>query len=187
LVMADVAGKSVPAALLMATLQASLHTLAPDGLLLTNLMERLNRYACAHSMDGGRFTTAVVAEFDPSTQLLSYVNAGHNSPVVRRLDGSIVRMESSGLPLGIMREANFPAATLQLSRGDTLILFTDGVVEAFDAAGQEYGDPRWVQQIRSMPPLAAQESLNFLMRDVDQFVGATRQSDDITLLVLCCK
>jgi phosphoserine phosphatase RsbU/P len=187
LVMADVAGKSVPAALLMATLQASLHTLAPDGLLLTNLMERLNRYACAHSMDGGRFTTAVVAEFDPSTQLLSYVNAGHNSPVVRRLDGSIVRMESSGLPLGIMREANFPAATLQLSSGDTLILFTDGVVEAFDAAGQEYGDPRWVQQIRSMPPLAAQESLNFLMRDVDQFVGATRQSDDITLLVLCCK
>lgn len=187
LVMADVAGKSVPAALLMATLQASLHTLAPDGLSLTNLMERLNRYACAHSMDGGRFTTAVVAEFDPSTQLLSYVNAGHNSPVVRRSDGSIVRMESSGLPLGITREANFPAASLQLGRGDTLILFTDGVVEAFDAAGQEYSDPRWVSIIRNMPTLAAQDSLNFLMRDVDQFVGATRQSDDITLLVLCCK
>jgi len=187
LVMADVAGKSVPAALLMATLQASLHTLAPDGLSLTNLMERLNRYACAHSMDGGRFTTAVVVEFDPSTQLLSYVNAGHNSPVVRRSDGSIVRMESSGLPLGITREANFPAASLQLGRGDTLILFTDGVVEAFDAAGQEYSDPRWVSIIRNMPTLAAQDSLNFLMRDVDQFVGATRQSDDITLLVLCCK
>jgi sigma-B regulation protein RsbU (phosphoserine phosphatase) len=187
LVMADVAGKSVPAALLMATLQASLHTLAPDGLSLTNLMERVNRYACAHSMDGGRFTTAVVAEFDPSTQLLSYVNAGHNSPVVRRPDGSIVRLESSGLPLGITREATFPAAALQLSRGDTLILFTDGVVEAFDAAGQEYSDPRWVKNICNMPPLPAQDSLNFLMRDVDQFVGATRQSDDITLLVLCCK
>jgi sigma-B regulation protein RsbU (phosphoserine phosphatase) len=187
LVMADVAGKSVPAALLMATLQASLHTIAPDGLSLTSLMERLNRYACAHSMDGGRFTTAVVAEFDPSTQLLAYVNAGHNSPVVRRLDGSIVRLESSGLPLGITREATFPAATLPLSRGDMLILFTDGVVEAFDAAGQEYSDPRWVAIIRNMPTLAAQESLNFLMRDVDQFVGATRQSDDITLLVLCCK
>jgi phosphoserine phosphatase RsbU/P len=187
LVMADVAGKSVPAALLMATLQASLHTIAPDGHSLTDLMERLNRYACAHSMDGGRFTTAVVAEFDPSTQLLAYVNAGHNSPVLRRLDGSIVRLESSGLPLGIMREATFPAATLQLNRGDTLVLFTDGVVEAFDAAGQEYSDPRWVANIRNMPTLAAQDSLNFLMRDVDQFVGATRQSDDITLLVLSCK
>jgi sigma-B regulation protein RsbU (phosphoserine phosphatase) len=187
LVMADVAGKSVPAALLMATLQASLHTIAPDGLSLTNLMERLNRYACAHSMDGSRFTTAVVAEFDPSTQLLSYVNAGHNSPVVRRSDGSIARMQSTGLPLGIMREANFPAASVQLGRGDTLVLFTDGVVEAFDAAGQEYSDARWVNVIRSMPPFVAQESLHFLMRDVEKFVGPTRQSDDITLLVLCCK
>jgi len=187
LVMADVAGKSVPAALLMATLQASLHTIAPDGLSLTDLMERLNRYACAHSLDGSRFTTAVVAEFDPTTQRLSYVNAGHNSPVVRRSDGSIARMQSSGLPLGIVREANFPAASVQLGRGDTLILFTDGVVEAFDGAGQEYSDARWVNVIRSMPPLAAQESLHFLMRDVEKFVGSTRQSDDITLLVLCCK
>src|SRR5277367_941095 len=138
LVMADVAGKSVPAALLMATLQASLHTIAPEGLSLTDLMVRLNRYACAHSMDGGRFTTAVVAEYDPSTQLLTFVNAGHNSPVVRRSDGSITRLESGGLPLGIMRESNFPTASVQLGRGDTLILFTDGVVEAFNAAGEEY-------------------------------------------------
>jgi len=187
LVMADVAGKSVPAALLMATLQASLHTIAPEGLSLTDLMVRLNRYACAHSMDGGRFTTAVVAEYDPSTQLLSFVNAGHNSPVVRRSDGSITRLESSGLPLGILRESNFPAASVQLSRGDALILFTDGVVEAFNAAGEEYSDLRWVNMILRMPSLSAQDSLNFLMRDVDQFVGATRQSDDITLLVLCCK
>jgi len=187
LVMADVAGKSVPAALLMATLQASLHTIAPEGLSLTDLMVRLNRYACAHSMDGGRFTTAVVAEYDPSTQLLTFVNAGHNSPVVRRSDGSITRLESGGLPLGIMRESNFPTASVQLGRGDTLILFTDGVVEAFNAAGEEYSDLRWVNVILRMPQVSAQDSLNFLMRDVDQFVGATRQSDDITLLVLCCK
>jgi phosphoserine phosphatase RsbU/P len=187
LVMADVAGKSVPAALLMATLQASLHTIAPEGLSLTDLMVRLNRYACAHSMGGGRFTTAVVAEYDPSTQLLSFVNAGHNSPVVRRSDGSITRLESGGLPLGIVRESNFPTASVQLGRGDALILFTDGVVEAFNAAGNEYSDIRWVNLILRMPSLSAQDSLNFLMRDVDQFVGATRQSDDITLLVLCCK
>jgi len=151
------------------------------------LMVRLNRYACAHSMDGGRFTTAVVAEYDPSTQLLTFVNAGHNSPVVRRSDGSITRLESGGLPLGIMRESNFPTASVQLGRGDTLILFTDGVVEAFNAAGEEYSDLRWVNVILRMPQVSAQDSLNFLMRDVDQFVGATRQSDDITLLVLCCK
>ena len=153
---------------------------------LPQLVRRLNALVYRNTR-ARKYVTFFFGRYTPSTGVLRYVNAGHNSPVVRRSDGSIVRLESSGLPLGITREASFPAATVQLSRGDTLILFTDGVVEAFDAACQEYGDPRWVTIIRNMPTLAAQDSLNFLMRDVDQFVGATRQSDDITLLVLCCK
>src|SRR6267154_185012 len=84
LLIADVAGKSVPAALLMATFQASLHTVARNGVPLSELVFRLNRYACAHSLDGMRFTTAVLAEFDPKTRRLDYINAGHNAPVVRR-------------------------------------------------------------------------------------------------------
>ena len=95
LVMADVAGKSVPAALLMATLQASLRTLASEGMPLVELAERLNRYACAHSLGGQRFTTAVIAEYDPVTRHLEYVNAGHNSPVLRRTNGGTERLESS--------------------------------------------------------------------------------------------
>ena len=187
LVMADVAGKSVPAALLMATLQASLHTLAFEGLPLTQLAERLNHYACAHSLDGRRFTTAVIGEYDPSTRRLVYVNAGHNSPVVRRTNGGTERLESGGLPFGILRETTFVAASVDLQPGDTLVLFTDGVVEAFNSSGEEFTDARWLHLIRDLPNLPAQATMQYLMQQVGQFVGATRQSDDITCLVLRCK
>jgi phosphoserine phosphatase RsbU/P len=184
LVMADVAGKSVPAALLMATLQASLRTLASEGMPLVELARRLNQYACAHSLDGQRFTTAVVAEYDPSTRVLEYVNAGHNFPVLQRLNGTTDRLPSSSVPFGIAPNAQFTSATVELRPGDTLVLFTDGVVEAFNAAGEEFSDPRWINVIRGVPKLSAQETLRYLMKSVEEFVGATRQSDDITCLVL---
>jgi len=184
LVMADVAGKSVPAALLMATLQASLRTIASEGLPLSQLVERLNRYACEHSLGGQRFTTAVLAEFDPVNRQLSFVNAGHNFPVLRRTNGAAERLASSGLPLGIHSTATFPSQQVQLEPGDTLVLLTDVVVESFNSAGEEFSDPRLVNVIRSLPRLSAQETLGRLMKSVEDFVGTTRQSDDITCLVL---
>ncbi len=187
MVMADVAGKSVPAALLMATLQASLRTLASDGMPLLQLAERLNRYACAHSLGGQRFTTAVIALYEPETRRLEYVNAGHNSPVLRRSNGSTERLDSSGLPFGIIPEASFSASSVVLQPDDTLVLFTDGVVEAFNSAGEEFSDSRWLSVIRALPLLSAEEALRQLMKSVEQFVGSTRQSDDITCLVLQMK
>jgi phosphoserine phosphatase RsbU/P len=187
LVMADVAGKSVPAALLMATLQASLRTIASEGVQLQQLAERLNRYACATSLGGQRFTTAVLGEYDPATRTFSYVNAGHNSPVIRHKDGGTLRLESGGLPLGITAEAQFVASTIQLQECDTLVLFTDGVVEAFNASGEEFSDARWINIIRTMPVMPASDTLKYLLKNVEDFVGATRQSDDITCLVFCCK
>jgi len=186
LVMADVAGKSVPAALLMATLQASLRTIASEGLPLSELAIRLNHYACAHSLGGQRFTTAVLAEYDPATRRLSYVNAGHNSPVIRCANSSTERLESGSLPLGITPEATFPSSDVTLQTGDTLVLFTDGVVEAFNTSGEEFSDNRWLNIIRGLPNLNAQQTLQFLMKSVEDFVGATRQSDDITCMVLRC-
>lgn len=183
LVIADVAGKSVPAALLMATLQASLRTIAGGGVPLRELMHRLNQYACAHSLDGRRFTTAVIAEYEPAVRRLSYVNAGHNAPALRRANGELERLDTGGLPLGIVPGANYETAVLAISPGDALIFYTDGVVEAFDEKGEEFGEVRWINVVRSLPALTAQNSLQFLMKRVDDFVGATRQSDDITCLV----
>jgi sigma-B regulation protein RsbU (phosphoserine phosphatase) len=183
LVIADVAGKSVPAALLMATLQASLRTIAGEGASLAELVMRLNRYACAHSLDGRRFTTAVIAEYDPATRQIGYVNAGHNLPVLRRANGKTEVLDAGGLPFGIEGTAKYEVGAARLEPGDALIFFTDGVVEAFDASGQEFGNTRWLEAIRSLPAAGAAASLQHLMSRVDAFVGATRQSDDITCMV----
>jgi serine phosphatase RsbU (regulator of sigma subunit) len=187
LVIADVAGKSIPAALLMATLQASLRTIAGEGASLGNLVVRLNHYASAHSLDGRRFTTAVLAEYEPSSRRLVYVNAGHNPPILRRASGDTEKLEAGGLPLGIDAGATYDTAAIELKSGDTLIFYTDGVVEAFDDRSQEFGNDRWLTAIRALPDWNAQESLQFLMRRVDDFVGTTRQSDDITCLVFRCR
>ena len=186
-VIADVAGKSVPAALLMATLQASLRTIAGEGVPVAELVARLNRYASAYSLDGRRFTTAVLCEYDPATRQLTYVNAGHNAPILRRANGTFETLDVGGLPLGIKLGAEYQTATLELRPGDALIFFTDGVVEAFNESGEEFGNVRWQGAIRGLPDWNAQEMLQFLMKRVDEFVGATRQSDDITCLVFRSK
>ncbi len=186
-VIADVAGKSVPAALLMATLQASLRTIAAEGAPLAELVGRLNRYSCAHSLEGRRFTTAVLGEYNPSSRRLSYVNAGHNAPILRRANGTLEPLEAGGLPLGIRPDVSYETAALELKPGDALIFFTDGVVEAFNEAGEEFGNERWLSAIRKLPEWNAEQSLQFLMKRVDEFVGATRQSDDITCMVFRSK
>jgi len=182
-VIADVAGKSVPAALLMATLQASLRTVAGENAPLADLVARLNRYASAHSLNGLRFTTAVLGEYNPVTRRLTYVNAGHNAPILRRANGSFEILDVGGLPLGIRSDERYETATLELKAGDALIFFTDGVVEAFNETGEEFGNERWLSAIRNLPDWDAQQTLQYLMKQVDEFVGATRQSDDITCLV----
>src|SRR5437868_6831844 len=182
-VIADVAGKSVPAALLMATLQASLRTIAGENAALADLVARLNRYACAHSLNGLRFTTAVLSEYNPLSRNLTYVNAGHNAPILRRANGTLETLEAGGLPLGIQSAAKYETASLELKPGDALIFFTDGVVEAFNGSGEEFGNARWLSAIRDLPDWDAQQTLQFLIKRVDEFVGATRQSDDITCLV----
>jgi sigma-B regulation protein RsbU (phosphoserine phosphatase) len=187
LVIADVAGKSVPAALLMATMQASLRTVAGEDAPLEVLVPRLNRYASAYSLDGRRFTTAVLAQYEGGTGKLTYVNAGHNAPVLRRADGTLEELDKGGLPLGIEANSAYEIGNACLRPGDVLIFFTDGCIEAFNAAGEEFGNKRWLAAIRALPNGTAQESLHYLMRHVDEFVGATRQADDITCMIFRCK
>jgi serine phosphatase RsbU (regulator of sigma subunit) len=184
LVVADVAGKSVPAALLMATLQASLHTLADTCTTSLELIERLNRYCCEQNVGGQRFTTAFLAELDPLTRQLTYVNAGHNWPVLRRASGGIERLQTGGVPLGLLRSARYEVASVTLAPGDLLLVFTDGVVEAEDEREEEYGESRMLAALNSYAGRTAQEVLTGLMTAVDRFVGTAPQHDDITCLVL---
>jgi serine phosphatase RsbU (regulator of sigma subunit) len=183
-IVADVAGKSVPAALLTATLQASLRTLAATPGSLPELVERLNRYSCEQSLNGRRFTTAFLAELEPATGCLTYVNAGHNWPVLRRATGAIERLERGGLPLGISATMPYQWGTTVLARGDLLLIFTDGLVEAEDESGREFGEERMLPPIETLHSPTAAEALKRLMSSVDAFMGLTRQHDDITCLAL---
>jgi sigma-B regulation protein RsbU (phosphoserine phosphatase) len=183
-VVADVAGKSVPAALLMATFQASLHTLSATPSSLADLAIGLNRFAAAHSLGGMRFTTALVAELDPPTRTLAYVNAGHNAPILRRANGSIERLETGGIPFGIAPDAAYPSAAVQVASGDLLLIFTDGLVEAVNEQGQEFSDARLLDLVNSSPQESAAAVQARIMAELDAFVGRARQHDDTTCLVL---
>src|SRR5438067_8992861 len=130
LAVADVAGKSIPAALLMATFQASLRTLSMTPCALAELVSGMNQYACTNSQSGLRFTTAFVAEFDPLTRSVNYINAGHNAPVLRRRNGAMERLTLGGLPLGIQSPHNYESGATVLESGDVLVIFTDGLPEA---------------------------------------------------------
>jgi phosphoserine phosphatase RsbU/P len=187
-VVADVAGKSVPAALLMATFQSGLRTLSSTPASLDEIVTGLDRYARAHSLEGRRFTTAFLAEIDPRTLEMRYVNAGHNDPILRRGSGQIERLASGGPPFGLPlftdHEIAYASGTVQLQSGDLLFIFTDGVAEAVNEAGDEFTESRIISSIGSMPTQSAAGILERVMSDVNSFVGYARQHDDITALVL---
>jgi len=189
IVVADVAGKSVPAALLMATFQASLRALAATPANLDEIVAGLDRYCRAHSLDGRRFTTAFLAELDPRTREMMCVNAGHNAPILRRSSGKIERLATGGPPFGVplFTEAPlpYPSEPVQLQPGDLLFIFTDGLVEAVNDRGEEYGEGRLLPCIEAMPTQSSDATLKRVMADVNAFVGYARQHDDITCLVLC--
>ena len=184
LAVADVAGKSIPAGLLMATFQASLKTLAGTSASLTELVGRMNAYACSNSQNGRRFTTTFIAEYYSANRSLTYVNAGHNPPMLRRNSGALERLSEGGIPLGILAEAPYQSGTVTMQSGDWLIIFTDGVTEAENESGEEYGEARLLNLLYANATLTPALLLQTLMRDLDRFVGDAPQHDDVTLVVL---
>ena len=181
---ADVAGKSVPAAMLMATIQASLRTLCMTPGSLTELVARMNRYVCSNSQNGRRFTTAFLAEYDPASHALRYVNAGHNAPVLRRRSGMMEELSAGGVPLGVMENAPYESGVVTLQPGDLLALFTDGLVEAENARSEEYGDARFLALLQANASAPADAILRAVLFDIDRFVGSAPQHDDVTLMLL---
>lgn len=182
--MADVAGKSIPAALLMATIQSSLKTLAAGPLPLPELVSRMNQYACSNSQNGRRFTTAFLGEYDPATRTLTYVNAGHNPPVLRRQSGAIERLEQGGIPLGILENSPYAAGSAVLQPGDWLVIFTDGVIEAENNRADEYGEDRLLFVVHTGAQLGPPQLLQSIMTDLDRFVAGAPQHDDVTCMLV---
>jgi len=185
LVVADVAGKSVPAALLMATFQASLRAIEATGTSLRELVRSLNYYVSENSRSGLRFITAFFAELEPSNGGIEYTSAGHHPALVRRATGSVEELSAGGLPLGIEPEEEFPAGNARLGLGELLFIFTDGLVEAVNAQGQEFGKSRLKDLLYPCDGAhTAADVLGHVTKALDGFVGAARQHDDITCMVV---
>lgn len=180
----DVSGKGTPAALLMANLQATIRALAPLNLPLSEFTHRVNDLMC-NNTGGNKFVTFFWGIIDDRTKVLTYVNAGHNYPLLLHADGSVERLDKGGMILGVMRSTlPYEQGLIQLHRDDLLVLFTDGVSEAMTKDSVEYGEERLEQLLPSICHLAAQEITDAIYKDVQQHAKGAPQSDDITMMVV---
>jgi sigma-B regulation protein RsbU (phosphoserine phosphatase) len=183
LAVADVSGKSVPAAMMMATFQATLRALANSTNSLSELVAGLNLQVCTHSQNG-RFTTAFIAELNPATGQLAFLCAGHNPPILRRANGAIERLKSDNIPLGIELGEKYATGHTHLEPQDLLIIYTDGITEARDEDSSAFGDARLLAIAQNTNAERSAMTLSNIMRNLDDFVGAAPQHDDITCMVI---
>ena len=184
LVMADVSGKGVPAAFFMAVARTNLRLIAYDSSGPGECLRRTNDVLCTQN-PMYLFVTVFYAVFDPSIGLLTYANGGHNPPVFRRADGSIKMLGSLGdSALGVIEEISFKEHIQQFSPGDSLILYTDGVTEAFNPNWEEHGEERMLEQVRIYGNGDAKSLVAAIFDSVIGFAETAPQSDDITITVL---
>ena len=183
LVIADVSGKGVPAALFMMRAKATLQGYLKRGLSVAESVEKTN-HQLTKGNDANMFMTAWIGIVDLATGELEYVNAGHNPPLLKRVGGSIDYLtEKSGPPLAVMDGIGYRRQTLSLTIGDGIVLYTDGVTESTNCARSLYGEERLIRVLRGL--LGAHDAgaiVDGIVSDVNAFVDGAEQADDITLL-----
>jgi sigma-B regulation protein RsbU (phosphoserine phosphatase) len=182
LCVADVAGKGFPAALLMSNMQASLKSLASEGMSPSELCSKLNQLMCGNT-PLRKFITCFYSELDIATRKLTFTNAGHNPPMLVRRDGECIRLEEGGRVIGAFCDSTFTEREVQLYQGDKLLLFTDGVTEARNAEGEEFGDQRLLECLRSYVGCNAAELRMLILDAVTEFCDGNFD-DDATLMIL---
>ena len=182
-VIADVAGKGVPAALLVSTVQSAVRAFSDGRLSPKALVEQLNR-AVVRSSAAGKFVTFFYAELDHAKGRLRYVNAGHNYPRLRRANGTVEPLMVGGVPLGLFEGLPYDEAEVAFGPGDSLLLFSDGISEAMDSFQQEFGEERLEEIWLACGHGAGATSIERIMGEVIAFRGAAPQSDDMTTVVV---
>src|SRR5208283_1575235 len=186
LVVGDIAGKGIAAALLMANLQANLRSQCAIALdQPQRFLQSVNRMFYANSTDSA-YATLFFAEYCDETRWLRYANCGHLCALVLRQDGELHRLHSTGTVLGLFEEWDCTIEEQQLEPGDTLALYTDGITESFDGAGEEFGEHRLTETLRKHRELAPADLISAIVDEVRRF-SPGEQHDDITLIVARCK
>src|ERR1700686_160835 len=185
LVLGDISGKGIAGALLMANLQANLRSqriIALDD--PQRLLRSVNQLFYDNTGDSS-YATLFFAEYDDRAQLMRYVNCGHLAGLLLRCNDSLERLESTSTVLGLFRDWDFSIGECQLHPGDAIALYTDGVTESFNSAGEEFGEQRLTEALRRHCELSAQDLLGSIVDEISQF-SPGEQYDDITLIVARC-
>jgi uncharacterized protein YndB with AHSA1/START domain len=181
LCIADVSGKGMPAALLMANLQAVVKALAVENTSPKELVEKVNRVMCRNTTEA-KFITLFYGLLDVDRKTFQYTNAGHNAPVLTRQDGAQVRLEQGGLIIGAFEDGVYDQGEIDLRPGDRLVMFTDGLSEAVDRDNKEFGEERLAEASRRNRQLSAEALHRYLLDHVTDFCGGEFE-DDATVLV----
>jgi len=179
----DVSGKGTAAALLMSSLHAAIHAQVAAKSSLDETIVSVNEYL-AENTPANRFVTLFAAELDPATAKLRFINAGHNPPLVGRIDGTIEQLDSGGLPLGIMGGASYDAGEIHLEKGEVLVVYSDGVTEAVNPKDDEYGMERLSEVIRLNLGATASGLRDKVESSLSAFTETAPANDDITLVIV---
>jgi phosphoserine phosphatase RsbU/P len=182
LCVADVAGKGFPAALLMSNMQAALKSLASESVSPSELCARLNQLMCGNT-PLRKFVSCFYGDLDIATQKLTFTNAGHNPPLLVRHNGECKRLDEGGCVIGAFADSDYNQQEIQLRSGDKLLLFTDGVTEARDGAGEEFGEDRLQECLRSYRGRNAAELRTLILNAVTRFCS-NNFDDDAALMVV---
>jgi serine phosphatase RsbU (regulator of sigma subunit)/pSer/pThr/pTyr-binding forkhead associated (FHA) protein len=182
LALGDVSGKGTGAALLMTVLRAAVRDHWGEGTIV-EAIARINRTVCQNVTEG-KYVTFFLARLDPRSGRVSYVNAGHNAPLLVRADGSIETLEEGGMVLGMFESVPYADGVVELRRGDCLVIYSDGVSEAFNQAEEEFGMDRLCAAAVGARHLDAGPLQDEILRQLERFTAGARVSDDRTLIVL---
>lgn len=181
---ADVTGKGMPASLLMANLQACLHVLEPMDMTIEEAAGQINRVICENT-DADKFITFFYGIYNTDDRSFQYVNAGHNPPILLRKDDSVEMLESGGLLLGVMKQAVYERGTISIHQGDLIAMYSDGVTEAANANGEEFGEERLIELLRTNRNASPKRIVDTVNRSIGEFTGSPGLlQDDLTIVVM---
>ena len=179
---ADIAGKGLPAALLMSNLQAAVRAFAQDAVSPASINNSINRLLC-RNMASGRFATFCYARIEPSFSRIVYSNAGHNPPLLIRSNGRVDKLGDGGMVLGIFPDTQYEQAEMPLTAGDRLLFYTDGITEARNPEGDEYGEDRLAAAAVAVRTGGAEVIKDAVLADLNAFTTG-KFEDDATLIVV---
>lgn len=184
LVIADVSGHGVSAGMLMSSLQTAMRTMAPDTDSPAEILERINRFYI-HNIHFTTFVTVFLARYDSDKRELTYVNSGHNPPAIFRRNAGQIDWLMRTAPAVGLAETYFPRTeTVQFAEGDVLLLYTDGVTEAFNLDQEQFGQERLVEFLQNAADLSASDMLQVVRQGIHAYSGNTPLADDLTLIAL---